>query len=95
MKSSYELAMERLNQTAPTVKISARAKEALAELDSKFAAKIAAREITLAAEIATATAAGDEEKAGELRQQLVLDRKKIQAELDTQKEEVREGKTKS
>ena len=34
MKSAYELAMERLNKTAPTVKLNARQKAELAELDA-------------------------------------------------------------
>ena len=45
MKSSYELAMERLNKSAPTTKLTADQKKQLAELDSQYAAKIAQREI--------------------------------------------------
>ena len=52
MKSAYELAMERLNKTAPTVKLSATQKTEMAELDSEYAAKIAAREIALNSEMA-------------------------------------------
>jgi len=55
MKSSYELAMERLNKTAPSTKVSPKLKQELAELDSQYAAKIAEREIALASEIARAT----------------------------------------
>jgi hypothetical protein len=47
MKSAYELAMERLNKASPTVKMTAEKKKQLAELDSKYAAKIAEREIFL------------------------------------------------
>jgi len=90
MKSSYELAMERLNKTAPTVKLSAAQKKQLAELDSKYSAKVAEREIALGGEIAKA--ADDFEKAESLRQQLVTERKKIQAELEEKKERVRSGK---
>ena len=52
MKSSYELAMERLNKTAPTTKLTAPQKKALAELDSRYAAKIAEREMALKGQIA-------------------------------------------
>ena len=90
MKSSYELAMERLNKTAPTVKLTAAQKKELAELDSKYAAKIAGREIALNGEITSA--AGDFEKAGALREQLIHERRKIQAELEEKKERVRQGK---
>ncbi|MEI9863422.1 MAG: hypothetical protein WDN00_02485 [Limisphaerales bacterium] len=89
MKSSYELAMERLNKTAPASKISAAQKKQLAELDSKYAAKIAGREIALQNEIAKATVAGDLEKADKLQQQLSKERKSLQAELEEKKELVR------
>ena len=87
MKSAYELAMERLNKTAPSVKLSDGQKKELAELDSRYAAKIAEREISLNAEIAKA--AGDPEQQQSLREQLASERKKIQAELEDKKERVR------
>ena len=91
MKSSYELAMERLNKTVPAAKLTAEQKKKLAELDSQYAAKIAGREIALKGEIASA---GDVEKEESLRNQLVLDRKKLQAELEDKKERVRSGANK-
>ena len=91
MKSAYELAMERLNKTSPTVKLSAAQKKELAELESKYAALIAAREIALNSEIAKA--ADDVEKEESLREQLMNDRKKLQAELEDKKERVRQGKS--
>ena len=54
MKSAYELAMERLEKSAPTVKLSADQKKQIAELESVYGAKIAARELTLNGEIAQA-----------------------------------------
>jgi hypothetical protein len=92
MKSSYELAMERLNKTAPAVKLTASQKEQLAELDSRYTAKIAEREIALKGEINAATAAGDFEKTQELGKQLVAERKNLQADLEEKKEKVRSGK---
>jgi len=89
MKSAYELAMERLNKTAPTVKLSAVQKQEIAELESEYAAKIAAREIALKGEIALV--ADDEEKTSVLREQLATDRRKLQAELEDKKERVRQG----
>ena len=62
MKTSYELAMERLNKNAPTTKLSAGQKKQLAELDSKYAAKIAEREIALKDDAEKAAQAGDAEK---------------------------------
>lgn len=92
MKSSYELAMERLNKTSPTVKLSAEKKSRLAELDSKYAAKIAERELAAKDEMNSAAAAGDMEKMEQIRQQLSRDRKALQAQLEEKKEELRAGK---
>jgi hypothetical protein len=89
MKSSFELAMERLNKTAPAVKVTDAQKKQLAELDSLFASKIAGREIALQAEIAKTNAAGDLEKAESLLQQLAAERKSLQAELEKKKDSVR------
>jgi len=52
MKTAYELAMERLSKTAPTVKLTAEQKAELAELESRCAAKIAERELLLKGEMA-------------------------------------------
>lgn len=89
MKSAYELAMERLNKTAPTVKLTETQKRELADLESIYAAKIAGREIALKSELANASAAGDLEKIETLRRQWGDERKKLQAELEDKKEAVR------
>jgi hypothetical protein len=92
MKSSFELAMERLNKTAPTVKLTPAQKKDLAELESQYAAKIAGREIAMKDEIAKLTAAGELEKVETVQQQLAGERKKLQGELEDKKERVRAGK---
>jgi hypothetical protein len=92
MKTSYELAMERLNKTAPAVKLTAAQKKQMAELDSKYAAKIAEREISLKDEIVKAIDAGSSEKREQIQQQLVNERKSLQSELEEKKERVRQGK---
>jgi hypothetical protein len=89
MKSAYELAMERLNRSSPTVKITDAQKRKIAELDSKCQAKVAEREIGLKAEIAQAAQSGDFEAAEKLEQQLVHERKAIPAEFGDKKEAVR------
>jgi hypothetical protein len=93
MKSAFELAMERLNKTSPAVKLTGDQKQQLAELDSQYAAKIAAREISLADEMAKAAGSGDSEKAAQLQQQLTHERKSLQAELEEKKERVRRAKS--
>ena len=92
MKSSYELAMERLNKASPTVKLTPAQKKQLAELDSKYAAKIAEREIALKDDAEKAAQAGDAEKMQQAQRQLVEERKKLQNELEEKKEQLREGK---
>jgi hypothetical protein len=89
MKSSYELAMERLNKTAPASKLTSAQKQQLAELDTKYTAKIAEREIALKGEINAANAAGDIEKVETLQRQLVAERNNLQAGLEEKKEAVR------
>jgi len=93
MKSAYELAMERLNKTSPAIKLTAEQKKQLAELDSRYAAKIAEREISLKGEIEKAGRAGDLEKAEQMQGQLLEERKKLQTELEEKKERVRQEKS--
>ena len=89
MKSAYELAMERLNKTGPTVKLTEKQKKELAELDSKYQAKIAEREIALKDEIGKAAGKGEWEEMEKLEKQLLNERKKLQVELEEKKEDVR------
>ncbi|HTB85078.1 MAG TPA: hypothetical protein VK742_15595 [Candidatus Sulfotelmatobacter sp.] len=91
MKSAYELAMERLNKAAPTITLTAAQKAEIAELESQYAAKIAAREIALKGEIAKV--ADDPVKADGLREQLAHERKKLQAELEEKKLAIRGKKS--
>jgi hypothetical protein len=93
MKSAYELAMERLNKAAPSVKVTDAQKKQLAELDSKYGAKIAEREIFLKDELGKAAAKGDWEAVQQLEKQIVSEKKSITAELEEKKEAVRNGKT--
>jgi hypothetical protein len=92
MKSSYELAMERLAKSAPPVKLTSQQKKQLAELDSRYAAKIAEREIFVKSQIETAIDKGDDAAVEQLEKQLVSDRKSFQAELEEQKDKVRKAK---
>ena len=91
MKSAYELAMERLNKTSPSTKLSEEQKKQLAEWDARYAAKIAEREIFLNGERATAAAKGDYEAVAQLEKQLASERKTFKAELEEKKEKIRAG----
>ena len=92
MKSAYELAMERLSKSAPIAKLTDEQKKELAELDSRYSAKIAELEIFLKGQITTALHKGDYEAMEQLEKQLVNERKALQTELEEKKEKVRSGK---
>jgi hypothetical protein len=92
MKTAYELAMERLSKSSPSVKLTEAQKCRIADLESRYKAKVAERELALKDEIAKAAEAGDAEKMAELEQRLVTERKKLQADLEEKKEAVRRGK---
>ena len=94
MKTAYELAMERLSKTAPTIKLTAQQKKEIAELESKYAAKIAERELFVKDEIAKTVNKGEYEQIEQLEKQLVSDRKSLQAELEEKKDKVRQGTAK-
>ena len=87
MKTAYELAMERLTKVAPAAKLTGAQKRELAELDSKYAAKIAGREIALRDEMARTVE--DPEKVEAFQQQLTNERRKLQAEMEEKKEALR------
>lgn len=91
MKSSYELAMERLAKEAPMAKLTDAQKAQLAELDAVYRAKIAEREIFLKGQIVQAAAGGDFEALAQCERQLAVERKALEAERDEKKEKVRQG----
>lgn len=90
MKSSYELAMERLAKNSPTVKLTPEQKTRLAELDSLYKAKIAEREIFLNGQLANAVSQGDPEAMAQIEKQLASERRTLEAECEEKKEKVRQ-----
>lgn len=89
MKTAYELAMERLNANAPIKKLSDNQKARLAEIDSKYAAKIAEREVFLRGEIVKAQTSGDFEALEQLEQQLASERRRLEVEREEKKDAIR------
>ena len=92
MKTSYELAMERLGKTAPTVKVTAGQKQQLAELNTQYAAKLAEREIVLKDEIAKLAAAGDFEKVRKVAAATGQRTQETSSRVGGEKDRVRQGK---
>ena len=91
MKSSYELAMDRLKAKSPTVKMTDKQKKELAEIDSIYAAKLAERELLLHDELKKAMEKGDGVAMEQLEKQLASDRKSLSQEKEEKKEKVRQS----
>jgi chromosome segregation ATPase len=90
MKSAYELAMERLNRTAPLRKLTEDQRRQLAELDRLYSARVAERELAAQAELRQAGDQGDLELVEKTRARLAAEKQKLQAELEAKKEKVRQ-----
>jgi hypothetical protein len=91
MKTAYELAMERLGGTAPIARLTDPQKRAIAELESRYKARLAEREILLRGELEKAAGKGDLEAVEQLEKQLASDRKSLRAELEQKKQAVRQS----
>jgi len=89
MKSAYELAMERLQQKSPSLSLTDEQKKELAELDSKYQAKIAEKELFLRDQIRKAQADGKSEDADSLEKQLAADVRRLREECEAKKEKLR------
>jgi hypothetical protein len=89
MKSAYELAMERLQRSSPSVTLTAEQKAELAEVDSSFNAKIAERKIFLTDQIRKAVAAGKFDEVESLERQLTADVIRLQEDCEHKKEKLR------
>lgn len=92
IKSSYELAMERLSRRdgSPTP-LTDEQKKALGEVDSQTRARVAEIEITMDRQIAEARASGDEAKARELQELRAADIRRQRDRGEDEKERIRSG----
>ena len=91
MKSAYELAMERLEKSSPTLALTEDQKKQLAEIDSTFRAKTAEKELFLNGQIQKARAAGKLEEVESLEKQLASEIRRIQEDCEAKKEKLRAG----
>lgn len=85
MKSAYELAMERLEKSAPTQKLNDDQKARIAEINSLYGSKIAEKETFLQGEIVKSKAKGDMTAVAELQDQLEREVRRIKAEWEEKK----------
>jgi hypothetical protein len=95
MKSAYELAMERLQKTSPSISLTEEQKKGLADVDSKYRAKIAEKEVFLKDQIRKAQGAGKFDEAQSLEKQLASEIRRLQEECEGKKEKLRASFMKS
>jgi Spy/CpxP family protein refolding chaperone len=89
MKSAYELAMERLQKTAPSVTLTDEQKAQIADVDSSYRAKIAEKELFLKDQIRQARAKNEFGEADALEKQLAVEVRRLQQECEEKKEKLR------
>lgn len=90
MKSAYELAMERLNSEEPQEKpLSEDQKKALAEIDERYRAKAAEREIFLKQKLGDAISKGEMREAEAIRKQISSEKRRIEDDCEAAKDKVR------
>jgi len=94
MKSAYELAMERLAASDPDAagpSLSDAQKAELQDIDSRYKAKIAEREVFQQKQLNEARAQGDGEALQQLEKQLRNERARLEDEKEAAKERVRQN----
>ena len=89
MKSAYELAMERLQKASPSLSLTEEQKKELAEIDSKYRAKIAEKELFLRDQIRKAQTEGKVDQIDSLEKQLASDVRRLQEQCEAAKEKLR------
>src|SRR4030095_16614368 len=89
MKSAYELAMERLQKASPSLSLTEEQKKELAEIDSKYRAKIAEKELFLRDQIRKAQTEGKLDDIDSLEKQLASDVRRLHEECEATKEKLR------
>jgi hypothetical protein len=90
MKSAYELAMERLEKASPSLSLTDEQKNQLAEIDSKYQAKIAEKELFLKDQIRKAQTQGKADDIDSLQKQLVSEVRRLQEDCEAKKEKLRQ-----
>ncbi len=89
MKSAYELAMERLQKTAPSVTLTDEQKAQIADVDSSYRAKIAEKELFLKDQIRDARRKNEFGEAETLEKQLSVELRRLQEDCEEKKEKLR------
>ncbi|MBI3879773.1 MAG: hypothetical protein HY301_06875 [Verrucomicrobia bacterium] len=92
MKSAYEIAMERLGKQSAPVKLTAKQKEELAELDRVYKAKVAERELATRDEMNAAADKGEISAMDEAESRWKEEKPRLTAEWEAKREAVRNAR---
>jgi len=92
MKSAYELAMERLNESDPNdgIALTSEQKQRLEEIETVYKGKIAERDIFLKQTLDAALVNQDHTEADLIRTQIANEHIRLEEERDAKKEKVRQ-----
>ena len=88
MKSSYELALERMGG-GDDKPLTDEQKEKIAEIDTRYKAKIAERKIFLEKSVEDAVAKGDQAEAEEARKILAQEISSLENKAESEKDKIR------
>ncbi len=91
MKTAYEIALEKFGKGEP-IKLTEEQKKQIAEIEKIYKAKIAEKEIVIKSKITDAINSGDYERVQELERELTEERKKLNEEMEREKEKIRQQK---
>jgi hypothetical protein len=91
VKSAYELAMERLEKSAPSMALNDEQKAQIADIDSSYRARIAEKELFLKDEIRKARASGAIDEVEALEKQLSVEVRRLQSDCEEKKEKLRQS----
>lgn len=91
MKSAYDRAMERFGGEEPIKSLTDDQKAALAQVNDKFTAKIAEKELFLDEQLKKATETGNFEEAAHIEEQKRREIAKLEKEREVEKDKIREG----
>ena len=94
MKSAYELAMERLKTEDPSASkpLDDGQRKEIHELENRYKAKIAEKEIFLSKQLEETRQKGDLPEAEKIETQLQNERARLEEELEEEKEKIRKRK---
>ena len=89
MKSSYELAMERMGDDGKIKPLTDEQKKRIADVDTKYKAKIAERKIFLEKSLSDAIEQHNHEEAETIRRQLADEIASLEDKAEADKEKIR------